>query len=347
LKLSGEILELRTRHAFQTARAASVPVRRSVWLKLRDADGLEGWGEAAAAPYYGETPETVLALLPRLGELLAPATDPFALERLERGLERAIGQNPSARAAISAALHDLVGKRLGLPVWKLFGLDGAAAPRSSYTIGLDAPEKVREKVREAAGYPILKIKLGSDQDEELLRLIREEAPEKTLYADANTAWTAKEALRRLPLLEAYRVALLEQPVAPGDLAGLRLLRERSPIPIIADESCKSSADIPALVGAVDGINIKLSKCGSLREALRMVHLARAHGLLVMLGCMVESSLGISAALQLAPLCDYADLDGAALLADDPFLGPGLEPDGGLRLNQEPGLGVALRASALP
>ncbi len=341
MKLDCEILDLRTRHPFHIARAAAPPARRSVWVRVRDSHGNEGWGEAAATAFYGETAETVVALRGRLEEALADAAagDPYALERIESVLARSIGYNPAARVAISAALHDLIGKRLGLPVWKLWGLDPADAPPSSFTLGIDEPEIMRGKLREAAGYPILKIKVGTPRDEEVLQLIRAEAPEVRLWVDANTAWTARQAIARMPLLEEYGVELVEQPLHPDDHDGLRLLRDNSRIPIIADESCRVAADIPRLVGCVDGINIKLAKCGSLREAIRMVHLARAHHLQVMLGCMVESTLGIAAAVQLAPLVDYADLDGAALLANDPFRGPGIEPDGRLRFNDTPGLGV--------
>lgn len=341
LKIDCEVLELRTKHPFHIARAAAPPARRSVWVRLRDEDGNEGWGEAAATAFYGETAETVSVLLPRLAAELGEVAggDPFALERVERALEHSIGGNPAARVAVSAALHDLICKRLDLPVWRFWGLDPAAAPHSSFTIGIDEPEVMRAKLREAVGYPILKIKVGTPRDEEILALIRDEAPEARLWVDANTAWTATQALGRLPMLEEYRVELLEQPLRPGDLEGFRLLHSRSRIPIIADESCKVAADIPRLVGCVAGINIKLAKCGSLREALRLVHVARAHNLQVMLGCMVESTLGIAAAVQLAPLVDYADLDGAALLANDPFHGPGIEADGRLRFNTTPGLGV--------
>lgn len=341
MTLDFEVLELETRHAFRIARAGSPPARRSVWVRLRDGEGVEGWGEAAPLPYYGETAETVTAVLPRLAGALAEAAadDPFVLERIERSLSQAVGYHPAAHAAVSSALHDLVGKRLGVPVWRLWGLDAAEAPLSSFTLGLDEPERMREKLREARSYPILKIKVGTPDDEAVLRLIRDEAPGAALRVDANTAWSAKEALAKLPMLEEYGVELVEQPLPAGDLDGLALLRRRSRLPIIADESCRTVADIPRLAGCVDGINIKLAKCGSLREALRMVHVARAHHLQVMLGCMVESTLGIAAALQLAPLVDYADLDGAALLASDPFRGPGLEPDGRLRFNSAPGLGV--------
>lgn len=340
MKLEFETLSLETRHPFHIARAAAPPARQSVWVRIRDDEGNEGWGEAAPTAYYGETADTVVAALSRLAEVLERAHDPFALEAIERACEHALGRNPAARAAVSAALHDLVGRRLGLPVWKLLGLDPVGAPLSSFTIGIDEPEVMREKVREARHYPILKVKVGTPRDEEILALIRAEAPKAVLRVDANTAWTVKEAMRKLPMLEAYEVEFLEQPLPAHDLEGLALLRRRSSIPIIADESCQVAADVPRLAGAVDGVNIKLAKCGSLREALRIIHAARAHRLQVMLGCMVESTLGIAAAVQLAPLVDYVDLDGAALLANDPFRGPGLEPDGRLRFNAEPGLGVS-------
>ncbi|HEX6069072.1 MAG TPA: dipeptide epimerase [Longimicrobiaceae bacterium] len=343
LRLEFELLELHTVQPFSIARLAAPPARYSAWVRIRDGEGNEGWGEAVAIPYYGETAATVQAILPRLGEAVERASegDPLALERIERAVEAAVGRNPGARAGVSAALHDLVGKRLGLPVWRLWGMD-ATAPLSSFTIGLDEPEVMRQRVREAGSYPVLKLKIGTDRDEEILRLIREEAPEKVLRVDANTAWTVKQAMAALPMLREYHVELVEQPLAPGDIEGLRLLRSRSTIPIIADESCVSLGDIPRLAGAVDGVNLKLAKCGSLREAMRMIHCARAHDMEVMLGCMVESTLGIAAAVQLAALVDYLDIDGAALLANDPFTGPGIGPDGTVRFNSEAGLGVARR-----
>lgn len=351
MQLTFETIDLTTRRPFRIARAGSyggpdervsTPPRRSVWVRVRDGEGLEGWGEAAPLPYYGETADTVAAVLPRLAEVLEEAAgdDPFVLERIDAAVSAAIGANPAARAAVSAALHDLVGKRLGVPVWRLWGLS-PEAPLSSYTLALDEPEAMRERLLEAAWYPILKVKVGTARDAEVLDLIREVRPDAAVRVDANTAWSAKEALVRLPLLEEYGVELLEQPLPAGDLEGLRLVRERTHIPVVADESCRTAADIPRLAGVVDAVNIKLAKCGSLREAVRMVHVARAHGLRVMLGCMVETTLGIAAALQLAPLVDYTDLDGAALLANDPFTGPGLEPDGRLRFNEAPGLGVEL------
>jgi L-Ala-D/L-Glu epimerase len=341
MKIEFDVIPLPTRHAFHIAREAKARTRVSVWVRVRDEDGAEGWGEAAATPFYGETAETVTAVLPRYAEVLeeAAAGDVFAIERMERALEVSLGRNPAARAAISCALHDLIGKRLGLPVWKMWGLDPAAAPLSSFTIGIDEPDVVRQKVREAEAYPILKVKVGTAHDETLLAAIRDVAPKKPVYVDANTGWTARQAVRALAMLEAYDVALMEQPVAKTDIEGLKEIRRHARIPIVADESCEMSRDVAKLVGAVDGVNIKLAKCGSLREAHRIVHTARAHGMSVMLGCMVESTLGIAAAVQLAPLVDWVDLDGAALLANDPFRGPGLQGDGTLRFNQEPGLGV--------
>ncbi len=342
MHLEFEILDLRTREPFHIARPSDPHGRRNVWVRLRDADGVEGWGEAAATAFYGETAETVAAVLPRYGRVVESATDPFALEAIEAALVAAVRRNPSARTAISAALHDLVGKRLGEPVWRLLGLDPGAAPRSSFTLAMADAAETREKARRAAQRPVLKVKVGGADDEARLRAIREEAPDAVLYVDANTAWTAKEALRCMPMLEEMGVAFVEQPLRPEDRDGMRLLARRSRLPIVADESCETAADIPGLVGAVDGINIKLAKAGSLREAIRMVHTARSHGLMVMLGCMLQSTLGIAAAVQLAPLMDYLDLDGALLLEGDPFTGPGMEEDGRIRFNAAPGLGVSRR-----
>ena len=343
MRLEHTILELRTRHAFHIARAAASPVRRTVWLRLIDDDGLEGWGEAAANAYYGESADTVVALLPVFRSALADAAqDPFAIERAEFALEAAVHYNPAARAALSAALHDRAAKQLGVPVWRMWGLDAAATPLSSFTLGIDQPDVMRRKLEEAASYPILKVKVGAPSDRAVLELIRSAAPDSTLRVDANTAWTAKQAIAMLPLLLECGVELIEQPLLPDDYDGLRLLRDRSPIPIVADESCRVAADVPRLAGCVDGVNIKLEKCGSLREALRIVHVARAHHLKVMVGCMLSSTLAIAAAMQVAPLADWVDLDGAALLENDPFDGPALLPDGRLSLNEAPGLGVTAR-----
>jgi L-alanine-DL-glutamate epimerase-like enolase superfamily enzyme len=308
-----------------------------VWVRV-EADGAEGWGEADPSPYYGETADTVVAALERLRPVIESTAEPEGLERLDTAIRSAAPTDGAARAALGAALHDLVGKRADLPLWKMWGLDPADAPLSSFTIGLADPEGLRTKVREAAAYPILKIKLGADRDEQVLRTIRDAAPDVTLRVDANAAWTAREAVGRIRMLRDYDVEFVEQPLPPQDREGYAFLHGRSALPIIVDESCVDSRDIPGLVGLADGINIKLAKCGGPREALRMVHAARACGLRVMMGCMLESTLGIAPAAHLAPLLDYADLDGAALLSADPFTGPRLDGPR-IRLGSEPGLGV--------
>ncbi|MBW3553604.1 MAG: dipeptide epimerase [Gemmatimonadetes bacterium] len=344
MRLEYDILELRTSEPFHIARPSDPHGRRNVRVRLIADDGVSGMGEAAPNVFYGETAETVAAVLPRYATVMEEE-DPFSLARIEGALEVAVRRNPAARSAISAALHDLAGKRLGQPVWRLWGLDPATAPLSSFTLGMAGPEETREKARQAARRPVLKIKVGRPDDEARLAAIRDEAPDALLYVDANTAWTAKEALGHMPMLEAMGVAFVEQPLHPDDHRGLRLLRRRARLPIVADESCETATDVARLVGAVDGINIKLAKAGSLLEARRMAEMARAHGLIVMLGCMVESTLGIAAAVQLAPLMDYLDLDGALLLAEDPHRGPGMNEDGSIRFNAEPGLGVTPAARA--
>lgn len=340
MELHAEVVNVTTTHPFFIARGGQ-SAYRVVWVRLRDTDGAEGWGEASPSRYYGENADTVMVALQALSPVLAKA-DAWSIEAIEHQLFHTLRGNAAARCAVSAALHDLVAKRLGVPLYKWWGLDPGAAPRSSFTIGI-APDEatLRARVREAADYPILKIKLGSSWDRDVLRIVREEARHATLRVDANCAWTAKQTLGMLDVLSDVGVDLLEQPLPPEDLAGLRFVRDRSPIPVIADESCLVAADIPKLEGVVDGINLKLAKCGSLREALRMIAVARAHGMRVMCGCMIETTLGIAAAAHFAPLLDDADLDGAALLKDDPFAGPGI-PGGRVTLTDAPGLGVTRR-----
>ena len=345
MKLSYDLHTVHTKHPFVIARGGA-----SEWKLLRaritDRDGLEGWGEAAPNRFYGETIDSAIAAFGKLAPVAERVLqrDAFALEDLESEMNTAIRLNGSVKSAISAAAHDLVGKRLDIPVYKLWGLDPANAPRSSFTIGIPATEKeLIERVEEAESYPILKVKLGSDRDGEIIRAVRRTAPTKTLRVDANAAWTAKHALRMIDMLAEYGIEFVEQPLPPHDLDGLRFVRERSKLPIIADESCIVATDVAKLAGVVDGINIKLSKCGGLREALRMIATARALGMTVMCGCMIESSLGISAAAHFAALLDHADFDGAALLADDPYQGATIER-GQIRVPDAPGLGVSARAA---
>ena len=340
VRLEHAVTVVHTRVPFVIARYGSSEFR-TVRIRAIADDGGEGWGEAAPNRFYGENPESVIAALERFAPVLAKH-DPWDLEGAEREMNGVLRFNGSAKSGVSAALHDLAAKRLGVPLHRMWGLDPARAPKSSYTIAIAATDaELAERVEQAAAYPVLKIKLGTDRDERIVRVVRDAAPNKVLRVDANAAWTPKRALAMIPLLKELGVEFVEQPVAAQDLDGLRFVRERSALPIVADESCVTSADIPRLAGAVDGINIKLSKCGGLREALRMIATARAHGMMVMCGCMVETSLGISAAAHFASLLDAADLDGAALLADDPWSGATIE-GGVIRVSDRPGLGVVPR-----
>ena len=337
MRIEHEILTLRTAHPFVIARGGSSEWR-TVWVRVIDDDGAEGWGEAAPSRFYGETADGAVAALKHLAPVLEDL-DPWSLEEAESRMNRAMRFNGSVKSAISAALHDLAAKRLGVPLWRMWGLDPSAAPLSSFTIAIAASqEELERKVAEAEPYPVLKVKLGTPRDEEVIRTVRAAAPTKVLRVDANAAWTPKRALRMIEVLAELGVEFVEQPLPPQDLDGLRFVRERSALPIVADESCILSSDVARLAGVVDGVNLKLSKCGGLREALRIIATARAHGMLVMAGCMIESSLGITAAAHLAPLLDYADLDGAALLAADPFRGATIA-GGRITLPDGPGLGV--------
>src|SRR5438045_5417749 len=248
LTLTTEVVSLETKHPFVLARGGDGE-NRVVWVRLADTDGVEGWGEADPSRYYGETADTGLAVLGRLAPHLP--RDPFDREAAEARFAEVVPKNGAARAALSAALHDLVGKRLNQPVWKLWGLDPARAPRSSFTIGLDTPEKMRQKVAEASAYPILKIKLGTERDEQILRAIRD-TTDKPLRVDANAGWTRERALQMLPILKEYGVEFVEQPLAPDDLEGLAGVRRRGILPVVVVEGCIVAAASPRLAGAVDG-----------------------------------------------------------------------------------------------
>lgn len=337
MRLSHQTIDLKPTHPFVIARGGYAH-HRNVIVRITDDEGHEGFGEAAPNKYYGESVATVIAALGQFKPVLERA-DSFALESTESEMNRVLRGNASAKGAVSSALHDLVGKRLGMPVHRLWGLDPASTPQSSFTIGIAENSELEKRVAEARDYPILKIKLGTDRDAEIVRIVRNAEPEKRLRVDANAAWTPKHAVRMSDFLADQGVEMLEQPVPANDVEGLRFVRKRSKLPVFADESCLVAADIARLAGAVDGINIKLAKCGSLREALRMVHAARALDMQVMAGCMIESSLGISAIAQVSPLLDFADFDGAALLSSDPFTGTSIA-GGKVRLNDRPGLGAA-------
>ncbi|HET9440405.1 MAG TPA: dipeptide epimerase [Longimicrobiales bacterium] len=347
MRLDFEILPLQTRHEFHIARAAAPAQRRNVWIRLEDETGAFGWGEAAPNAFYAETADTVAQVLPVYADVLRKA-DVTDIAGIENDLHDAAPSlhpyyppHPSARAGISAALLDLLARKAGIPAWQYLALQ-PKSPVSSFTIGIDDLEVMREKTRAAHSYQILKVKVGTPDDERILAMLREEAPHARIRVDANTAWNAAQTIEYLPMLQEYGVELIEQPVAADDYEGLRAVKEASRIPIIADESCRVADDVEQLDGCVDGVNIKLAKCGSMWEALRIAEAARARGMKVMLGCMIESTLGIAAAIQLCSLMDYVDLDGAALLRDDPFMGPGIDDAGNIRFNHGAGLGVTQR-----
>ncbi len=328
-----QITDLQLVHPFKIARRAVDRFRQVISVELDS-----GLGETAPAKFYGETVETVQRALEIFDPFLNGNLD--AIQAIMDTLESTMRGNYAAKSAIDMALHDRLGKVLGVPLYRLWGLDPNETPCTSFTIGLDEPEMMQQKVREASEYPILKVKLGTSHDLEIIRTLRE-VTDKPIYVDANTAWTPKEAVRKIRELVPYGIELIEQPTHPDDLEGLKFVREHSELPIIADESVKRATDIPALVGCVDGVNIKLVKCGGLLEAMRIIHVARAHGLQIMIGCMIESSLGITAAAHLTPLVDYADLDGHLLIANDPYSGVRLEA-GKLILPKRPGIGVIPR-----
>ena len=322
-------LELPLVHTFTIARSSET-MARSVVARLRW-NGSEGLGESAPSERYGETLASVSAALAALD---LTGDDPYALERVLPGIP------PAARCALDIAMHDALGKDVGRPLWRLFGLDPARTPVTSFTVGIDTPEIMLAKLDAIREHPIVKVKLGFAGDVEVLEAMRARYT-GTLRVDANEAWTPEEAVAKLAALERAGVEFCEQPIPAGTPERLRWIRERSRVPLVADEDAKDARDLPALAGCVDGVNIKLVKCGGIRAALEAIHTARALGLRVMLGCMVESAILTTAAAQLSPLVDWADLDGPFLTARDPFSGV-TYADGKLILPEGPGLGVTER-----
>jgi L-alanine-DL-glutamate epimerase-like enolase superfamily enzyme len=337
MKLSWRRQTIRPEHPFATAQGG-IDSKQTIVVRLEH-DGVIGLGEAAPSRLYGQSLDSSELALDQIAARLGD--DPFAIEPILARLLAVHDDQRAAIAAVESALHDWVGKKLGLPVWKLLGLE---RPRkaTTFTIGLADPQRTRAKVDEAlaAGYRALKVKAGGDHDEQTLGIIRERF-DGPLLIDANEAWSPEEAPWRIRALAAFRPELIEQPLPMSRWQEFGRLRELGVAPIFADESCQRPADIVKLHGLVDGVNIKFTKCGGIREALRMFALARALDMQVMLGCFVSSSLAIAPAVAIASLVDYADLDGHLLLADDPFEGIGW--DGvELSLGDEPGLGVRPR-----
>ena len=322
--------ELHLRHTFRLARGASD--KRDNLILHMEHQGLTGLGEAAPIERYGQSWQSAA----EAAELMIDSIE-HPKQFYDTANRIAVPGQPAAEAAVDMGLRDLVGKRLEIPLYELLGLDASATPPTSYTIGMDTPEVVAEKVAEAGECEILKVKMGSDDDRQILEAVRD-VTDRPLRVDANEGWTLDGAVERLEWLRKMGVELVEQPLPEGELEAMVELRRLSPLPLIADESVHRATDIPKLARAFDGINIKLMKCGGIGEALRMIAAARAHGMKIMLGCMIETSLAITAAAHISPLVDYADLDGNLLVSNDPYIGATL--DGGrLVLPEEPGLGV--------
>lgn len=337
MRLSRNPLVLTLRDAWTIARNSST-LKTNVLLRLEDG-GIVGMGEAAPNGRYGEYWQGVIAALDAAAPLLEAGAAGYG-ELLDR-IAAAIPASPAARAAIDIALHDLAGRRQGVPVYRLLGADPARMPPTSYSIGIDTPEAMQAKARAASGFALLKVKAGLGDDRARLEAVRA-VTARPLIVDANEGWTDRaEALDLIRWMVGIGVTLVEQPLPAADRDGARWLHARSPLPLVADEAVLAAGDLDGLEEAYDVVNVKLQKAGGLRPALRTIERARALGIQVMIGCMIESSLGITAAAHLAPLCDYADLDGHLLLESDPFRGAGLDGSR-LVLPEGPGLGVVPR-----
>ena len=329
IQLAVEPLDLPLVHAFTIARGSET-VSRTALVRLRW-NGIEALGESSPIPRYQESVASVKAGL----EGLTLGSDPYALETLLDGL------TPAQRCGLDIALHDCIGKDLDRPLWRLLGLDPSRTPTTSFTIAIATIPEMLDRVRAVGTHPVIKVKLGKGAERETIEAIRS-IYSGTIRIDANEGWTPEQTVELLQDMAKHEIEFCEQPIPAGSPEKLRWIRERSPIPIVTDEDSKDARDLPALLGCVDGINVKLVKCGGIRGALEMIHTARAMGFKIMLGCMVESQILTTAAAHLSPLVDWADLDGPFLTARDPFDGIRYD-DGKIVLPHAPGLGVRARA----
>ncbi|NQT14335.1 MAG: dipeptide epimerase [Planctomycetes bacterium] len=336
MKLTLHEFELPLRHVFTIARGSS-RVSRTLVVELEE-DGQSGFGEAGQNAYYGATIEEMSAAL----EAVRGRLESYQLDdptELWRELEPQLGDQTFARCALDIAAHDLWGKLRGQPVWKLWGLKLDRIPVTDYTIGIDTIEVMRRKMEEFAGWPVYKIKLGTPEDIEIVRALREHT-DAVFRVDANCAWGVEETIRNSAALAELGVEFIEQPMAPEDWDGMKEVFARSALPVIADESCQREPDVEACRGYFHGVNVKLVKCGGLTPARRMIASAKELGLKTMVGCMTETSVGISAIAQLLPMLDYVDMDGALLLARDVATGVTIDR-GRVRFPEENGCGVRL------
>ena len=332
--------ELKLRHVFTVA-TYSRTTTPDVQVEI-EYDGIIGYGEASMPPYLQHelgTMDSVLAFLKKVQDVIGQFSDPFQLEDILAYVDGLTPGDTAAKAAIDIALHDLVGKLLGAPWYRIWGLDKAKAPSTTFTIGIDTPEVVREKTLEVAGqFNILKVKLGRENDKQMIETIRS-VSDLPIAVDANQGWTDKKyALDMIQWLKEKGIVMIEQPMPKTQLDDIAWVTQHSPLPVFADESLQRLSDVPGLKGAFTGINIKLMKCTGMREAWKMVTLARALGMKVMVGCMTETSCAVSAAAQFSPAVDFADLDGNLLIANDRFKGMEVVK-GKITLNDLPGIGV--------
>ena len=333
LNLSYKPYELTLRHAFNLAKSSRTTTP-DVLVQL-EYDGIIGYGEASMPPYLGESIKSVCEFLSKVD--LSQFSDPFRMEEILEYVDNIAPDNRAAKASIDIALHDLLGKIMGQPWYKIWGLSPEKAPNTSFTIGIDTAEVVRQKVDEAAPYKVLKVKMGLDNDKELVEIIRSKT-DRPICVDANQGWTDKEkALEMCKWLAERNCLFVEQPFPKEMIDETVWLRERSPLPLIADEFLQRLSDVARAREAYDGINIKLMKSTGMHEAYKMAVLARGFGMRVMLGCMTETSCAISAAAQLAPMVDWADLDGNLLISNDCFDGMKIV-DGKVTLTDKPGIG---------
>ena len=337
LKLSWFPYELKLRHTFTVA-SYSRTTTPDVQVKI-DYEGFTGYGEASMPPYLGQSVESVTKFLEKVD--LERFSDPFCLDDILTYVDSLSEGDTAAKAAVDIALHDLVGKLLGAPWYRIWGYDPAKAPDTTFTIGIDTPEVVREKTRECAGqFNILKVKVGLDNDREMITTIRE-ITDLPIAVDANQGWKDRnQALEMIHWLKEHGIVMVEQPMPKERLDDLAWVTEHSPLPVFADESIQRLRDIQSLKGVFSGINIKLMKCTGMREGHRMLEFARGLGMKVMVGCMTETSCAVSAAAQLSPAVDFADLDGNLLIANDRFDGVKVV-SGKLTLPDRPGIGVEL------
>jgi len=335
LKVEWRDVKLNLIHPFTIARSTRTHYD-SIILTL-EYNGVTAYGEAVPTLRYGDDSKKVNAALASIDFDSEPFNDPFKLEDIDSNCRANPLMTPSAIAAVNIAYWDLQGKLLGQPLYRLWGLDPLKSLITTFTIGIDEKDVIKRKVTEAEIYPLLKVKQGLDNDKEIILAIRE-MTHKVIRVDANEGWSKEEALEKIEWLAGQNVEFVEQPLPADKLEESTWLKERSPLPIIADENSIIKEDIPKIAHAFDGINIKLMKCGGPTEALKMIHTARAYGLKVMLGCMCESSVAIGAAAHLSPLADWADLDGNLLLSNDPYRGIDVK-DGKLILPDKPGIGV--------